>query len=116
MRREIGIYYLTEDGKKMLSNVPIININDKIFITATSDEVYMVTLGRKMRLREFTKKFLKELIKRKCLNRSEIRSSPDRRLLMSAMRLFRLLRMARYRDDKICIEPKPNILRVLGLA
>jgi len=115
MRREIGIYYITEEGRKMLNNVPIIRIGEKIYITAAEGKVHMVTLGRKMRLREFDSEFLRELIRRKCIPRDEIKSSTNRRMLTSAVRLFRLLKMAKYRNDMICIEPNQTILKQLGV-
>ena len=115
MRREIGIYYITDEGRDFIKSVPIISIGEKIFITAADDQVHMVTLGRKMRIREFENEFLKKLVLQKCIKREEIRNSNNRRQLMSAIRLFRLLKMARYRGDSICIEPNSEILRTLGI-
>ncbi len=115
MKREIGTYYITDLGRDYIKNVPIITIGNKIFITVTDERVHMITLGRKMRIREFENDFLKKLILKKCIKRDEIRSSNDRRMLMSAIRLFRLLKMVRLRGDSICIEPNSEILRTLGI-
>jgi len=115
MRREIGIYYITDDGRKAISNVPMILVRNNIFIMNIDDKIHMITLGRKMRIREFDKEFLREVMNRKCIPRNEIRNSPNRRMLMSAIRLFRLLKMARYRDENICIEPKKEPLKKLRI-
>ncbi|MEX0568692.1 MAG: hypothetical protein Q6363_005960 [Candidatus Njordarchaeota archaeon] len=115
MKRDIGVYYITDLGKKTIDNVPIIELHNKIYILATSGKVHMITLGKKMRIRSFDNEFLRKILETKCLSRNEIKESPNRRQLAAAIRLFRLLRMVRMRDDTICIEPNRVILKKLGI-
>lgn len=116
IKKDIGVYYITNLGKKIIENVPIIELYEKIYILSTPGKVHMITLGRKMRIRSFDNEFLREIIDTKCLSRKEIRESPNRRQLMSAVRFFKLLKMVRMKDDTICIEPNRVILKKLGVT
>ena len=116
LKRDIGVYHITKHGIQTIRRLPVIEIRNKIYITAAEDKIYMVTLGRKMRLREFTAEFIAELIKRKCISRDEVKSSPNRRQLLGAIRLLRLLKMVRVKQNGICFEPNRSLLRKLNVT
>ena len=116
IRRDVGVYHITDAGWELIRGNRIISIKDKIFIVSTSDEIQLVTLGKKTRRRVIKKDLLIRLIHRGCITRDEIRNSYDRKTLAAAIRILRILRVAKTRGEKICIVPQSlGRLRILGI-
>ncbi len=116
VKRDIGTYYITNVGWEVVRNNRIISIKDKIFIVSLDDEIQLVTLGKKTRKRAVKKDLILKLINKGCITKREIKNSPDRRALSAALRILRMLKVAKARGENICIATN-NLakLRILGI-
>lgn len=116
LRRDIGIYYITERGESALNENPIISLNRRVYAVRLPNKIHLITLGKKMRIRIIDVESLRRLLAQRCINRNEIKNGEGYEAMMSIFRLLKLLGMIRQRNEKICFDIS-NIksLRELGI-
>ncbi|MCR8487598.1 MAG: hypothetical protein NDP22_04225, partial [Crenarchaeota archaeon] len=81
----------------------ILNIGYRMLAVVFYDRIELITLGRKSRIRAVRKDIIVNLLRRGLISRDEIKNSPNRREILAALRILRILRLIKSRGNVIYI-------------
>ncbi|MEM1585384.1 MAG: hypothetical protein QXF65_03630 [Candidatus Korarchaeota archaeon] len=103
IKKDLGVYYITNTGLEVIRRSKILNIGYRMLAVVFYDRIELITLGRKSRIRAVRKDIIVNLLRRGLISRDEIKNSPNRREILAALRILRVLRLTKSRGNVIYI-------------
>lgn len=103
IKRDLGVYYVTNIGLEAVQKNRILTAGGRTMIIVFQDKIELITLGRKSRTRAVRKDIIIDLFTKGQVSRSELRSATNKREILAALRILRILKLVKDRGDMIYI-------------